>query len=230
MRILLLYQGCYHSERSTERSLGDVGARGSRFDGPIRSQNPLVPVEGRGRFSALTIRPIPRPHLFFSVSGCTPVVLRNRPQDHTYRGVPNDDSGNTSDCTGRRNRPLHSFRRVLFNTVREHPEYLAIRVHASRISTSNDRPRKKSHPEKDQKSSLHTNTNGRHFRYGQAVQDADPNLSGVAHVRASRSQVAVVTPRSRSRNFCTLPFSVIGSAITNSMKRGMAKAGMRPRQ
>ena len=46
----------------------------------------------------------------------------------------------------------------------------------------------------------------------------------------SRSQVAAVTPRSRSRNFWILPFSVIGSAVRNSIKRGMAKAGMRPVQ
>src|ERR1019366_1728807 len=52
---------------------------------------------GRNLFNPTTIRPIPRPHRFFNVSGCNPVDLRNRPHDQTYRGVPNGESGNTSD-------------------------------------------------------------------------------------------------------------------------------------
>src|SRR5262249_6958417 len=39
----------------------------------------------------------------------------------------------------------------------------------------------------------------------------------------SRSHVVSVTPRSRSLSFCTLPLSVVGSLLTNSRYRGIAK-------
>ena len=57
-----------------------------------------------GAFNANTMCRMPRRHRFCSVSGCSPVERRSRPQVQTWRGLPEGETGNTNDRISTRRR------------------------------------------------------------------------------------------------------------------------------